>query len=161
MAKAQKPRKKLLIDRNVQGALLRRLLLHWACAMAVGFTSLLIIQVFQTGVNAPLAVHLSQMWNTYGMLLVVLIFFIPPLAYDSIKLSSRFAGPMYAIRSSLVKLADGRDVTPLQFREDDFWVDVADSINTIAKRLDQEAPQAASSAANHDEAATVASTSSE
>jgi hypothetical protein len=61
----------------------------------------------------------------------------PVFAYDCVRLSHRFAGPIYSLRTALRKLADGQCIPEVSFREDDFWKDVARDVNRIAARLDQ------------------------
>jgi len=59
----------------------------------------------------------------------------PVFAYDSIKLSHRFVGPIMRLRRVLRQAALGEHVPPLQFRQDDFWQDLAGSFNTLMERL--------------------------
>ena len=110
--------------------------MHWVSAMAIGFSALLLIQVFSNGFKLSLTTHLVSMWNDYSMLFVVLLFSIPVLAYDSIKLSHRFAGPVHVIRTRLKQLADGEVIDEVGFREGDFWCNIADSLNKISAKLD-------------------------
>jgi hypothetical protein len=69
------------------------------------------------------------------MLLIIMVCLFPAFAYDSIKLSHRFAGPIYSVRTALRKLADGEDMPELSFRKGDFWTDMSGDINRIAARL--------------------------
>ena len=132
-------RKKLLIDPVVQGALLRRLMLHWLYVMLGLFAALLIGQILSSGVEGSLGTHLAMMWQKYGILLLVMLCLFPTFAYDSVKLSNRFAGPIYSMRQALRKLAQGEDIPPLSFRKGDYWTDIASDVNRVAERLRQQA----------------------
>lgn len=135
-------RKKLFVDPAVQGAILRRLALHWAYTLATAFLCLFMIQIFSVGIETPLSGHLSAMWDRYGILFVTLLCIFPAFAYDSVKLSHRFVGPMVAVRMCLRKLADGGDVPEVTFRKGDFWTEISGDINRIAERLrDPSRPQ--------------------
>jgi hypothetical protein len=128
-------RKKLFVDPVVQGALLRRLMLHWIYVMLALFTALLIGQILSSGVEGSLGTHLATMWAKYGILLIVMLCLFPAFAYDSIKLSNRFAGPIYSTRQALRKLGQGEDIPNLSFRKGDYWTDMASDVNEVARRL--------------------------
>lgn len=130
-------RKKLFIDPAVQGALLRRLLLHWVYAMLAGTMTLLLMQVFLNGVDKPLSFHLETLWSNYGMLFVIMTCLFPAFAYDSVRLSHRFAGPVYALRSALRTLAEGGSIQEVTFRRGDYWTELASDLNRLAARNHQ------------------------
>jgi hypothetical protein len=48
---------------------------------------------------------------------------------DTLRLTNRFVGPIYSLRRALREAAEGNVSRPLQFRDDDFWRDVADDFN--------------------------------
>ncbi|HUG69576.1 MAG TPA: hypothetical protein VMM76_17625, partial [Pirellulaceae bacterium] len=65
---------------------------------------------------------------------------LPIVMFSSIRISSRFAGPMVRVRRTLKELARG-DTTPMRsFRKNDFWSDTVDDINEIAALLRQVRP---------------------
>lgn len=130
-------RKKLFIDPVVQGALLRRLLLHWLYAMLAGTMTLLLMQVFLNGVDKPFSYHLRTLWTNYGLLFVVMTCLFPAFAYDSIRLSHRFAGPVYALRTALRTLAEGGKIPEVNFRRGDYWTELAADLNRLATRIQQ------------------------
>ena len=61
-------RKKLFIDAAVQGALLRRLLIHWFCFACGALSTVVILQIMLQGVEHPMSYHLAQVWQKYGVL---------------------------------------------------------------------------------------------
>jgi hypothetical protein len=139
---SKRTRRKLFIDPVVQGAILRRLALHWLCTLLTAFVCLLMVHVFTAGVDLPFREQMRQMWERYGLFFIALLFTLPAYAYDSVKLSHRFAGPAFAIRMTLRKLADGHDIPEITFRKGDFWTDIAVDINRIAQRLRTESGKA-------------------
>ena len=151
-------RKKLFVDPVVQGAILRRLFLHWAYAMLAGTLVLLLLSVFMNGVDRPLVYHLSSMWENYGILLIIMVCLFPAFAYDSIKLSNRFAGPIFAMRMAIKTLADGGTIPELTCRKGDFWTEMATDLNRLAARMNQCAP---ASDATTGDSSSVASSASE
>jgi hypothetical protein len=130
-------RKRLFIDPEVQGAIVRRSLLHWLLALLIASACLLLIQVLLNGMDQPLTQNISVVWKHFGLLLIVLICVFPLFAYDCIRLSNRFTGPIYSLRTALRKLADGEPIPDLCFRQDDFWNELARDVNRISARLDQ------------------------
>ncbi len=132
---AEQKRKKVFIDPAVQGALLRRLMFHWF-AFAFGATwTIVILQVMTHGIQHPLSYHLDLVWKQYGIVILVMLCFLPAFIYDSVKLSHRFAGPIYKLRGVLKAMADGEDIEPMRFRKSDYWINIADDVNRIAERL--------------------------
>jgi hypothetical protein len=71
-------------------------------------------------------------------LFIALIVIFPIFAYDSLKLSNRFAGPMVSFRNALKKLSRGEPVKPLSFRKGDFWRELAADFNRVADRMKTE-----------------------
>lgn len=131
-------RTKIFIDPAVQGALLWRLAAHWLYLGLTVFTCLLLLQVFASGLDHSLAWHLRTLWDQYGVILIVVVCVLPAFAYDSLKLSHRFAGPIVSLRATLHQLAEGQSARRLKFRDGDFWSDLADEVNAIAERLGQQ-----------------------
>ena len=128
-------RKKILIDPAVQGAVLRRILVHWLYFVLVGFLAIVILQVITHGIDRPLTEHLTHAWQRFGVLGVVILCFLPAFIYDSVKLSHRFTGPIYRLRLTLREIADGRHAKDIYFREDDYWQEIARDVNRISARL--------------------------
>ena len=135
MNRKQQQRKKFFIDREVQGALLRRLALHWCVAFLMTFACLFVMECLANPDVRDFQQHAESIWRRYSILVVVVLCTLPAFAYDSIKMSHRFVGPMYATRTTLRKIARGEPVDGLRFRDGDYWQDVAGDITIIAQRL--------------------------
>ncbi len=128
-------RKKKFIDSCVQGALARRIIVHWLVFLGVGSIVAFILQ-FLIDPFQPLAEHARNVWWTQGPFLLVMAFLLPVFVVDTIKLSHRFAGPVYALRRALRGNAEGEKPRRLKFRKHDFWHDLADDYNALLVKFE-------------------------
>jgi hypothetical protein len=127
-------RKKTFIDPQVQGALVRRLILHWFGFFATASIVSFILQMLSNPL-IPLSAHLEELWWTQGPFLLVMVFLLPAFVLDTIKLSHRFAGPIYRLRQTIRSVADGNPPPRLKFRDFDFWQGLADDFNKMIDQL--------------------------
>ncbi|MEM9644464.1 MAG: hypothetical protein AAF989_05685 [Planctomycetota bacterium] len=127
-------REQLMIEQDVQSALLYRTALHGA-ALAVYFT---LIQFFSQAMARPdrgaldvLMQFLDEAiyWGPGLMLLG------PLFAYDQLKISNRFAGPIFRLRREMNRLIKHQSESPLSFRDEDYWNDLGDPFNQIREEL--------------------------
>ena len=129
-------RKKFFIDRGVQGALTKRILLHWLMFLAVSFVVLPLWQLILSGdLLRPFSQGFVDAWVYSAPVFVILLALLPAFVWDAVTLSHRFAGPMYRLRGALRSLGQGEDVRPVKFRKGDFWQDVADDFNAVLERI--------------------------
>jgi hypothetical protein len=127
-------RNKRFIDSQVQGALSRRIIFHWLVFLVVASAAAFLLQVLADpfrGLNA----HLLDLWWSQGPFLLVMLFLLPVFVMDSIKLSHRFAGPIFSLRRTIRSVADGAAPRKLKFRKKDFWQDLAEDYNAMLSRL--------------------------
>jgi nitrogen fixation/metabolism regulation signal transduction histidine kinase len=127
-------RTKHFIDSNVQGALARRIILHWLVFMLVTAFVSFVIQVLANPFR-PIAEHFQDLWNTQGPFLLVMLFLLPVFVMDSVKLSHRFAGPIFSLRRAIQDIAQGKPARRLKFRKRDFWHGLADDYNTMLTKV--------------------------
>lgn len=131
------------VDRQVQGALVRRIVMHWFAFIVVSLVSVTIMQVLVGDPNLTLSEHFRDAWSRYALFGAVLVALLPAFLLDSLKLSNRFAGPIMRLRRALRQVADGETVDELKFRDGDFWREIATDFNRATARLQQ--PEAESS----------------
>jgi hypothetical protein len=131
---AQPRRTKEFIDSSVQGALARRIILHWLVFLSVAALVSFILQVLSDPFR-PLAAQVQDMWWTHGPFLLVMVFLLPVFVVDTIKVSHRFAGPIFAMRRAIRDVVQGKPPQKLKFRQHDFWHDLADDYNAMLLRL--------------------------
>ncbi len=127
-------RKKTFVDPKVQGALVRRLILHWFTFFAVASLITFCLQVLSNPFQS-IGEHAQNLWWTHGPFLLVLVFLLPVFVLDTIRLSHRFAGPIYRLRSTIRSIAEGGSVPRLKFRDFDFWHGLAGDFNRMVDRL--------------------------
>jgi len=135
--KIRSSRTRSYVDPSVQGALLRKLSVHWFVLIAVN------CGVFGTWtwlferVDASASDAMSTAFSTCLPFLVTSAALLPVFLFDTLKLTSRFAGPALRLRAALSDASQGLPVRPLQFRHDDFWQEMADSFNVLIERQDE------------------------
>lgn len=127
-------RNKVYVDRIVQGALARRIVLHWCVFFVLTVISLIALELFWGDPALSIGEHLRALWSKYAFFLVLMLAIVPTFIYDSMKLSNRFVGPVMRLRESIRALAQGDAVKELKFRDNDFWRELSDDFNVIAAR---------------------------
>lgn len=63
---------------------------------------------------------------------------LPFAIFDLLRFSNRIAGPAYRLRHELSRLAAGDSVDPVIFRGDDFWQELADELNRLSARIEEQ-----------------------
>ena len=127
-------RKKNFIDSHVQGALSRRIIFHWLIFVLVTSAVAFVLQVLSDPFRS-LASHLQDLWWAQGPFLLVMVFMLPVFVMDAIKLSNRFAGPIFSLRRAIRSVAQGEQPRKLKFREGDFWRNLAEDYNAMLTKL--------------------------
>ena len=138
MSQRQVRRRQLFVDSKVQGALVLRVLLYWIVCLITVTLMLLCWSIIRT--PRMFYTHFDDMWFHYGPALIASLVLLPMVVVDIIRLSNRFAGPLVRLRRAMRALAQGEQVRPIHFRENDFWQEFADEFNAIAARMQQVAP---------------------
>jgi hypothetical protein len=136
MSRVKNMRKQLFVDPKVQGALVLRVLLYWVVCLITITLMLLCWNVLRT--PRMFYTFLDDMWYQYGPALLASFLLLPMVVVDVIRLSNRFAGPLFRLRRCMRALARGEYVEPIRFREGDFWRDFADEFNAVLARVQGE-----------------------
>lgn len=135
-------RKTYWVDRKVQGALVARTVSYWLlCMFAV--TSVLLIYRVLTGPARVFYTHFDDLWFQHSPVAITLFAILPLVIVDTIRMSNRFAGPVFRMRRVLAQLAKGETVDPIQFRQGDYWQEMAADLNKVIARLRAASPSAA------------------
>lgn len=162
-------RNQLFVDTEVQARLLWRISLY-AVAAAVYFT---VIVAIEQGLLYP-----DRRWVDVAVATIDdAIFWIPGLfllgpimLYDLLKITNRFAGPMYSLSREMRRLVNGEPTRELNFRDGDHWHEMADTFNDLRAEMHrlrnrnsttQTATEAKPSAATGDDASRTDATSDE
>ena len=140
-------RKKQFIDSAVQGALIRRITLHWLIFFAMALFTLPLWQLMR---SEEFFVHFSRLMlqglADTAPVFIILLAMLPLFVWDTVTFSNRFAGPMYRFHKAIRALAAGEDSPPIRLRKRDLWKDVADDFNAMLQRLASERERNAASA---------------
>ena len=130
-------RKRLFVDKNVQGALVARVVLYWFFCL-ITITLMLLCWRILTGPARMFYTHFGDMWFFYGPAAVASLLLLPMVIVDIVRLSNRFVGPLLRLRRSMQALARGEHVEPIQFRDGDFWQDFANDFNAVVQRIEEQ-----------------------
>ena len=128
-------RNKLLIDRGVQGALIRRMLIHWFSLLFLFFALMFVLNL-RASPNPSVSSSFAYVWNDYGSFFLLMIVLLPAVLLDTVKLSNRFVGPIVHFRKAINQLVAGDKVEKLRFRGRDFWHDISDGFNQVIDRIE-------------------------
>jgi hypothetical protein len=145
-------RKQYFIDPKVQGALMLRVAGYWFFCLLTMTIALLIWRLL-TGPARMFYLHFDDLWYWYGPAAISSMLLLPLVLFDCVRMTNRFAGPLYRLRRELRKLAAGEKVPPIAFRAGDFWHDFAEEFNAVSRRMEilaERAEQAGRSAAKSD-----------
>jgi hypothetical protein len=127
-------RQQLLIDHGVQGSLLRRIALY-CVACTIYFAVILVFTETMSDPYEPVSDAISRCLDEALYWAPGLMLLMPVVAYDLLRVTNRFAGPVFRLRREMQRLVDGESVHPLSFRSDDYWIEMADIFNQIRDEL--------------------------
>ena len=125
----QNKRRKHFVDPAVQGAVLRRLLIHWAVFLLAAGVFLYFVEMVTGNPRDAWRNLLVRHSPTVLVVLVMTPFFLRDLC----KLTNRLVSPMVCLRRAMRELAEGREVAPIRFRDGDFWNDLPDEFNRVVE----------------------------
>lgn len=129
-------RSKILVDPPVQWSIAGRIVGHWGmlilCLITVNIMVGVLTAIGQTSFGRALVNAAAVEMRT----LVVMLLLMPIFLRDTMKLSNRFAGPMYRLRTALKSIADGAMPAPIKFRDGDFWLEAADDFNAVRDEIE-------------------------
>jgi sensor histidine kinase YesM len=131
-------RSRLLVEPSVQISLVRHVVFYWLCTV---MTLELLNLSRQIAIGPERASFWAYLFNEdllqalirlgIGSLLV-----LPLVIWDMLKLSNRFAGPIYRMRRTLRSVAASGNVENVRLRDGDFWADFAEELNAALAQLD-------------------------
>lgn len=146
-----KKRKQNFIDTHVQGALVRRILFHWCLFFFVTCMLVAVLNALSGDPSLSLADRIWGETGTLGIVAVAMMVLFPAFALDTIRFSNRFVGPISRLRRSLRELRSNGTAEKIKFRDNDFWVEMANEFNQVVDLVSEKKD------ANADQDETVAS----
>ena len=124
----------LLVDCDVQGMILRRTALY-ATACGLYFAVILIFSESLSNPEQSITAATLQCVDEMIYWLPGLAILAPVIAYDILRITNRFTGPVFRLRRELTRLAEGQEVQPMVFREDDYWREMSEIFNRIRDEM--------------------------
>jgi len=127
-------RRRLFIDYPIQGTLLLRAAGYWAVSL---LTQVLMVVYFAVVAGSPndFYVRGQQLWWHLELALLGSVLVLPMILIDILRLSHRWVGPVFRLRAAVKALSHGENVSPIRFREGDFWQELAGDFNLVAAEL--------------------------
>jgi hypothetical protein len=127
-------RRRIWIDQLVQGGLVSRVVLYWLSLVAYFAIGHVVFQWIDQPewTNEE---HFQALISAFGFWLPGLVLLVPLIVFDIVKLSHRFAGPVYRLRNHLQKVCSGEEKGKLWFREGDYWWELVEPVNVIVARM--------------------------
>lgn len=127
-------RQQVWIDRHVQGVLVGRVLLYWSGILIYFGLSIGCYHWWQNP-EWTLTEHLGAMVEQVLPCLPTLVLLLPLVIFDIVRLSNRFAGPIFRLRHHLTELSQNSQISPLNFRDEDYWQQLAEPINLLQQKM--------------------------
>jgi hypothetical protein len=127
-------RQQLLVDKHVQGVLLRRTALYSGCC-AVYFVVIFIFTESTTFAGQTSLQSVLHCLNEVVYWAPGLILMAPVVVYDLLYVTNRFAGPVYRLHREMQKLIDNESAGSLAFRDGDYWTELAVTFNQIRDEM--------------------------
>ena len=135
----KKTRDRLLVEPKVQLALVGRVTLYWLMCFVM-MTMVLLTWKIVTGPTRGSFFEYFRyhdLWTEFGPAVVAALLLLPVILVDVLRVSNRIAGPVYRLRRCIEEAANGDYVTRVQFRDDDYWQDMAENFNALLTRVKQ------------------------
>lgn len=133
-------RERILIDSDVQVDLLWQATKYWFfCLLTISLFSFC-WTVLTTTNQGSVAVFNALIFN-YGPAAAASIIVLPLIYFDLLRVSHRFAGPIFKLRRALKAIAAGEKVDSVHFREDDYWHELANDFNAALAKLNEQAAE--------------------
>lgn len=130
-------RKKLLVNRDVQGAIICRTVLHWFFYLAAIVLIVVVFKVWEDPSQMAIRLVFSSFVD-FAPAVIASVVLLPLMVYDTLKETHRVAGPIYRLQCEMQRLTNGKQYRELRFRDGDHWYNVADTFNELAKQYDDQ-----------------------
>ncbi len=127
-------RGRTFVDPQVQGGMLQKIALHWVLLFSINSMAIVMwVWLFEQP-DMSWGEIIANCVRRFMPFFVISIVLIPAFIWDTLKITNRFAGPILRLRSALADAAQGKETEPLQFRNNDFWQDIANDFNGLVQR---------------------------
>ncbi len=122
-------RKQVVVDEELQYGLSRRLVTYWAFTWFLVFALPITVRMFSA--TLPFNELAREVMSDFWFPMLVSIFLLPIVIWDSLRFSNRFAGPAFRISRTIREMADDQPVRTISLRHKDFCGELAGSVNYL------------------------------
>lgn len=133
------PRKRLFVDRKVQGALVMQVVRYWLLALlTVGGLMFLGWVCMGSGLNGVVtnSDSLKEIMPLISIGVVASAMVMLVLVADLIRVSNRFAGPLVRLNKQIQESLETGELKPVSFRENDYWQELAENYNHLIEQVE-------------------------
>ena len=130
-------RTRIIVDPKVQWSITGRVLIHWSLFLVCILSISTMVRVLAVVGEQPSAGVFQSALTSQIPIFGVMLMLLPVFLRDTLKLSNRFAGPMYRLRTALSALSRSEKIGPIKFRTGDFWQEAATDFNTVLSQFQQ------------------------
>lgn len=131
-------RKKILVDRRIQGALVRRVMIHWIVFFCFTAVMFVFLRALLDDPSLTLQERLENRVGDLFLLGLLVVCLLPSFMLDTIRFSNRFVGPITRLKGVLKRFAQTGTAERIAFRKDDFWQEIADDFNQLVERVERQ-----------------------
>lgn len=131
-------RKQKFVDTHVQGALLRRILLHWVSFFFVAAMTVVLMKTLIGDMNVTFMENVMNSIGEFSLIGVILLCLFPVFMLDTVRFSNRFVGPIGRLRRHLQELGTEKSTKKCSFRDNDFWSGMAEEFNKVVSLVEQQ-----------------------
>ena len=124
-------RKQNYVNASIQGGLVRRILFHWLVFFLATAVLMLTLKTFLGDPELTFSERFQQQVSEFVLYGFIFAAIFPAFMLDSIRFSNRFVGPITRLRKHMRELASEGVTEDIQFRDNDFWQEVAQEFNTV------------------------------
>ena len=130
-------RKRHWINREVQGAIIKRSVFHWYLCTSLILLAVVIVTALRHPSHSALLL-VYELWNHFSPAILASAVLLPVFIYDTLRATNRVVGPLHRLQVEMQALASGSEARPLQFRDGDYWQELAEQFNDLAAQVQKE-----------------------
>lgn len=152
-------RRKLLVDRYLQGRLILRVVAYWGIYHTALWHAVFLVRYVQHRLQGLSGAEVSSFSDQYMLalrdsqaLIVAAALLLPAIVWETLRQSHRIAGPLYRFQETLKALMGGATPAPIRLRRGDllksFEQTMNDFLEFYAERQGQSAAAGSPAGAN-------------
>lgn len=127
-------RKKMVVDEPLQRGLAKRIIMYWCITWLLVFSLPIVVRTLTA--DLPFELLAAEIINDFWFPIVVSLFLLPVIVWDSFRFSNRIAGPLRRVDNTLRQAIAEQPVESVEIREDDYCQDLVEGVNQLTELLD-------------------------